>query len=1392
MIKKLHKLTGYILPALLIVAMALPLVSSPAFAATAPTVTDDAVSNVTETAMRLNYTVTDTGGENPHVYVVWRQTGHFETSEKRDNDLPELLAYWENSEDCGVKAAGSYFVDIADLQPQAVYWKVIASNSGGVGYSDGQSDYPTMPVPTESFTYASNSQAHARAPNVYFAQTFTAIGNHDVYAVAVYSAGGSSYGDITVTLKEVDGASKPTGAALKTKTIPMADTFQGWNWFYFETPQAVVDATEYAIIVQSTYSGAWWHYFKIRKTDNLYADGVMWLTEDNGTSWSDYAGEVGADCDLWFKVYDADALRRSDIETFYPDASDLTETTATLSGVVSYIYDYDTDITFEWGTTDAYGSETAPATTLYTAHGTEGTLTTKGIDTLTAATEYHYRIKAVNTEGTSYGADVEFWTPDYSEEGTVAVEDASQFGALLANQRKSFYAQGRYWVFFADTSSGYLSFKSSTDGATWSTASVAVGEFTVEDYNDSQFCVTFDGVYLHLTTGRRDYKLAYKMGTPNSNGTITWNSAGTQEAIGEAIEGKLYTAPFITTDSDGYPWVFVGTCDVSDLNVQIFRSTTKNGTWTPAAGYPKELAWGTFWQRGIALPLDNGDMYFIAGRRGNALFVYNGAEQLKGMKYTASTDTFGAPDSITTTSMDYIGDANYDPFALFSAVSWGGDVYLVFTNSDGELKFQKYTSATDIWSSEETLATGLARRTAPALTVHDVDGKLYAFWIDGNYIYYKARSTAGVWDGTATVAKYENTIGNTANINTWEHSVEGKTAVTYRTTDTTEVGFIHGDAGGDYSIKFFTLSTGFSVGTDTPANVTTTGATLQGHLVDDGGEASSVRFQWGLTTAYGNETTWQSGMETGDTFSQAITGLSPNVVYHFRAQAKHADLSTVSGADLAFTTSSVGLPTIATGEAASVMETTATLQGTLTSLGDYSPVYVYFQYGLTTGYGNTTAEQTKTSTGGYNQAITGLITNTTYHYRAAIRYDGASYIYGDDATFTTTVAGLQPPTNFTATRGDTTVSLSWVKASGATNTLVRRSTTAYPTTTSSGVLVYNGIGISKTDTGLTNSQAYYYSAWSESDGVYSGTYATAYSGPAGTGAGILPAPDELYLCNVLVVESYQSQGDQLIVFQYNIGYASGDPSQNARDFFAFEVYDGATLVARAPVLAWGNKPGSVYLSPTNALVWGQAFTLKVVGLASQWDTIPQASIAVQDYDWTYDREDFKSQLRDWCVIIAGVIDTTWVTHSAAGDMLSDTACAIFNSTIPAISSRIPDLCSTTVGFVDIEPKSHTDETQRGLTTDNLGPQVNAILDSGADIFGMDSGASFGSILAIIILLGFAIGLGFLSHSTAFTLIGVTALSFVFLWGGLIALAWVMVIAGILVLYMLYKLVVGGV
>jgi peptidoglycan hydrolase-like protein with peptidoglycan-binding domain len=95
-----------------------------------------------------------------------------------------------------------------------------------------------------------------------------------------------------------------------------------------------------------------------------------------------------------------------------------------------------------------------------------------------------------------------------------------------------------------------------------------------------------------------------------------------------------------------------------------------------------------------------------------------------------------------------------------------------------------------------------------------------------------------------------------------------------------------------------------------------------------------------------------------------------------------------------------GRPVVTTGTASSLASTSATLGGSISSIGSSTPTVRGFAYGTTAAYGATTTENGSFSTGSFSAAVSSLTCNTAYHFRAyAANATGTGY--GDDATFTT-------------------------------------------------------------------------------------------------------------------------------------------------------------------------------------------------------------------------------------------------------------------------------------------------------------------------------------------------------------------------------------------------------
>jgi hypothetical protein len=93
-------------------------------------------------------------------------------------------------------------------------------------------------------------------------------------------------------------------------------------------------------------------------------------------------------------------------------------------------------------------------------------------------------------------------------------------------------------------------------------------------------------------------------------------------------------------------------------------------------------------------------------------------------------------------------------------------------------------------------------------------------------------------------------------------------------------------------------------------SVTTSTATLAGS-VNPGGVATSASFQFGPTTAYGQQTATQrvGPVDTTTGFTAALSGLAPNTTIHYRAVVS-TDFGTLTGADQTLRTRAAARPAL--------------------------------------------------------------------------------------------------------------------------------------------------------------------------------------------------------------------------------------------------------------------------------------------------------------------------------------------------------------------------------------------------------------------------------------------------------------------------------------------------
>ncbi|MEI6750446.1 MAG: YCF48-related protein [Bacteroidota bacterium] len=205
-----------------------------------------------------------------------------------------------------------------------------------------------------------------------------------------------------------------------------------------------------------------------------------------------------------------------------------------------------------------------------------------------------------------------------------------------------------------------------------------------------------------------------------------------------------------------------------------------------------------------------------------------------------------------------------------------------------------------------------------------------------------------------------------------------------------------------YSIDF-TFNTGApTVSTAPVSNIGVGSAQLNGS-VNANSFPTAIKFEYGLTTLYGNEVNAvpnYSSDTIGVNASYVLTGLSPTTTYHYRIKAINSN-GTIYGFDMAFTT---GAPFVSTLPVSNLYLTSVQLNG-LVNANNF-PTANKFEYGTTISFGNEVTAIPDSAFGNSDVNIScqlsGLLQNTTYYYRVKA-INSIDTIYGFYLSFNTGV-----------------------------------------------------------------------------------------------------------------------------------------------------------------------------------------------------------------------------------------------------------------------------------------------------------------------------------------------------------------------------------------------------
>jgi len=293
-------------------------------------------------------------------------------------------------------------------------------------------------------------------------------------------------------------------------------------------------------------------------------------------------------------------------------------------------------------------------------------------------------------------------------------------------QRKSFYANGRFWVFYCDGTN--MVYCTSTDGSTWSSAATV----RAASYG-YHFSVWFDGTYLHYAYASAS-SIYYRRGTPNSDGSITWSA--NEQTVSTTYNDASF--PMVSVDSNGYVWIGYRDYDLENVYYYpyVIKSGNNDGTWGTGTITQLSTTSNNYWRVSV-IPLTSGKML--------AIYAYANAV-VRAKKWDGSA--WGS--EVATTSKTYWGEYH-------SAVAQGDDVHLVFLKySTYDIIYVKYTYSTNSFGTETTLQAAATYVSAPVLSIDTATNDLYVFaatkttgtpsgWTANHIYYIKYTASSSSW-----------------------------------------------------------------------------------------------------------------------------------------------------------------------------------------------------------------------------------------------------------------------------------------------------------------------------------------------------------------------------------------------------------------------------------------------------------------------------------------------------------------------------------------------------------------------------------------------------------------------------------------------------------------------
>jgi RHS repeat-associated protein len=195
--------------------------------------------------------------------------------------------------------------------------------------------------------------------------------------------------------------------------------------------------------------------------------------------------------------------------------------------------------------------------------------------------------------------------------------------------------------------------------------------------------------------------------------------------------------------------------------------------------------------------------------------------------------------------------------------------------------------------------------------------------------------------------------------------------------------------------------------------------------------------EYGTDQTYGHSTALDPALVTAH--SQGLSGLTPGMQYHYRVKSRDATGNLAFSDDFTFTTNTLdtSAPVISNVTAGGVTATTATITWTTNENSDCQ-----VEYGTTQAYGHSTALNPALVTT-HSQGLSGLTSETLYHYRVKSKDAAGNLAFSDDFTFTTADVTAPVISNVAAGVTTTTATITWTTNENSDSQVMYGTTTDY-------------------------------------------------------------------------------------------------------------------------------------------------------------------------------------------------------------------------------------------------------------------------------------------------------------------------------------------------------------